>query len=366
MELIVLDKNFIAIDVIDEYESLIWTDRYNKYGDFEMYLPVNVKTLTNIKEDYYLTCKESEHTMIIETIQITSDKEKGNILKVTGRSLESILDRRVIFAPNNTDVLSFQTLILFLISEHFVNAMPQRIVSNLILRTIVNAALDVSVPAGQYFTKELYDVVSELCQMYGVGFKIILEDTNFVFSLYIGTDRSYSQTSNPFVVFSPNFDNVLDSNYIQSTSNLKTTALVLGALRLEDPDNGITNPNGNRESAMAWLTENGGQGIYRREIFTDAGDIKQTASVYSDSAVYEYNQLLVKRGKEVLSQNGLIRAFDGNIDSGSLFVYEEDFFMGDLVQIGNSYGQESRSRVIEMIISEDITGHKIYPTLSTE
>lgn len=35
--------------------------------------------------------------MIVEKIQITSDTEDGNHVTVTGRSLESILDRRIVW-----------------------------------------------------------------------------------------------------------------------------------------------------------------------------------------------------------------------------------------------------------------------------
>ena len=55
--------------------------------------------LDYIKQDYYLQSKESEHVMIVEKIQITSDTEDGNHVTVTGRSLESILDRRIVWGP---------------------------------------------------------------------------------------------------------------------------------------------------------------------------------------------------------------------------------------------------------------------------
>ena len=38
MELVVLDESFRSVAVIDSYKSLIWADRYNEYGDFELYL----------------------------------------------------------------------------------------------------------------------------------------------------------------------------------------------------------------------------------------------------------------------------------------------------------------------------------------
>ena len=42
MEILVLNTNFETVYIVDSFKSMIWTDRYNEYGDFEIYL-----TLTN-------------------------------------------------------------------------------------------------------------------------------------------------------------------------------------------------------------------------------------------------------------------------------------------------------------------------------
>ena len=97
----VLDTDFKAIAVIDLYESFIWTDRYCKYGDFEIYMAMSVEYLEYLKQDYYLINRNSEHVMIIEKIRISSDIEDGGHITVTGRSLESILDRRIIWAKKH-------------------------------------------------------------------------------------------------------------------------------------------------------------------------------------------------------------------------------------------------------------------------
>ena len=83
MELLVLNTAFESIAVVDTYESLIWTDRYNAYGDFEIFFAMDTSLLEYLKEDNYLWLKESEHCMIIEEIKIDSDTEDGNHLIVT-------------------------------------------------------------------------------------------------------------------------------------------------------------------------------------------------------------------------------------------------------------------------------------------
>ena len=52
MELLVLNTDFESIAVIDTYESMIWTDRYNSYGDFEIFFAMDTQLLQYLKEDY--------------------------------------------------------------------------------------------------------------------------------------------------------------------------------------------------------------------------------------------------------------------------------------------------------------------------
>ena len=41
----VMDKEFQTVGVIDVYESLLWTDRFYTYGDFELYTAFDPKIL---------------------------------------------------------------------------------------------------------------------------------------------------------------------------------------------------------------------------------------------------------------------------------------------------------------------------------
>lgn len=48
-----------------------------------------------------------------------------------------------------------------------------------------------------------------------------------------------------------------------------------------------------------------------------------------------------------------------------MFKYGEDFFNGDVVQIANEYGHETRARILEIVMSEDNEGVSLYPTFKT-
>lgn len=183
-----------------------------------------------------------------------------------------------------------------------------------------------------------------------IRFIIVNNNKQFVFKLYAGTDRSYDQSANPYVVFSPKFENIINSNYVESKSALKTVTLVGGE---------------GEGSARKYTTVGGGSGLNRRELFTDARDISSDVGdgvVLSDA---EYTAQLQQRGKEKLAENTDVTSFEGQVETTVMFRYGEDFFNGDVVQIANEYGHETKARIVEIVMSEDEDGNSVYPTFKT-
>lgn len=199
MELIVLDTSLKMLSVLDTFESLIWTERYSAYGDFEVYTSINDSILEILKDDYYLWLKESDQTMIVEDRKIESDAENGNHFTVTGRSLESILERRIIWKQT---ILSgnFQNGIKKLLDENIINPSDaSRKVERLIFEASTDPAITGLTVDAQFTGDNLYDAIKKLCDSKNIGFRIKLSDDNkFVFKLYAGADRSYDQFTNAY------------------------------------------------------------------------------------------------------------------------------------------------------------------------
>ena len=347
MEIFVLNTNFESVAIVDTFESMIWTDRYNAYGDFEIYLPIDSDMLEYLKEDYYLWIKESDHCMIIEDISITSDVENGNYLTITGRSLESLLERRIVWGQK---VLTgnLQDAIETLLNESIISpSITERKIDNFIFQASTDTKITGLTIDAQFTGDDLYSVVKSLCEENNIGFRILLNDTNqFVFSLYSGVDRSYAQTENPYVVFSPNFENIINSNYYTSKANLKNVTLVAGE-----------GEGASRKTAIIGSES----GINRRELFTDARDISSDteSGTLTDA---EYIAKLEARGSKNLTEYTAKTVFEGEVEATRLFKYGEDFFIGDIVQIANEYGHEGRVYISELIISQSEDGVSIYPT----
>lgn len=266
MDITVLNTKFVSIAIIDTYESFIWTDRYSECGDFELYIPIAGSIPWYYRQENMLTIDYSEHIMIIETMEIESDIENGDHLKITGRSLESILDRRIIWGQQTFNG-NLQDGIKTLVEACFINPTDtKRKVENFIFKESTDPAITELTFEAEYLGDNLLEVIEKLCKDYQIGYKITVDDQKqFVFELYAGADRSYSQLNNPYVVFSPEFDNIINSNYLTSTENYKNVVLVAGSGEGAD-----------RKTAT--VGSDTATGLDRRELFTDAGDVGQSSS----------------------------------------------------------------------------------------
>lgn len=356
MNALIMDTNFEFVCVLDDYESFIWSDRYNAYGDMEIYAPVEAVFYQFIKDGYYVCCSESEHVMIVDEIEIDTDVESGNHLTVKGRSLESILERRIIWEQTVLDG-NFQNGIKKLLTDSIISpAIAARKIPNFIFKESTDERITALTVQAQFTGDNLYDSIKALCEANNVGFKVTLNDSfQFVFELYIGTDRSYEQTTVPYVIFSSRFDNIINSNYYESKKDMKNVALVGG--EGEGSERRYTTVNGNGGDDTT-------SGLDRRELFVDARDI---SSKVDDKTLTEeeYTAQLKERGADKLLEVTSVANFEGEVDATQLYVYGRDFFIGDIVEVANEYGKEGRSRVSEVMYTNDTSGISIVPTFTT-
>lgn len=353
MELWVLDKEYKSIDIIDTFNSLIWTDRYYGYGDFELNTACSPYLFSILQKGNHLWCKDSEHLMIIEEREMTANSEDGMTLTVSGRSLESILYRRIVW---NQTILNapLQDCVEKILNENVISPTDsKRKIENFIFqKNEIQSLSEEENIQSQLRGEWVYDAILDMCKEKNIGFKLLrTDDGNFVFSLYEGIDRSYNQIVNPYVIFSSNFDNIEDSSYLDKDTDYKNVVLVAGEGEGSD-----------RKTVEVSLDDKAYSGLDRRETFENASDISSTTESGTVSSQDYLNQLS-QRGKEVLGDSGIYQYFDGTIDTNRVFKYRRDFSLGDIIQLENEYGIESRARITEIIMSHDSEGEKTYPTV---
>lgn len=341
MEISILNKERSTIAIIDEFTSLIWTKRYFSCGDFELYLPASRELLDILKLGYYVQRDDDNSGMIIETIQLTTSSESGDNIIVKGRSLESLVARRIFVRQTIFDD-TLQEVVRKAIYDNFIIVEPpttsNRQIDGFIIGEICTASESIK-------TQVSYDNVAEwlesLCTAYGYGWRVIFNSNNeFEFQLYKGKEVS--------VVFGPEYDNLLSSEYVESIENYKTFARVAG--------------EGEGKNRKKWgidLTHT--SNIDRYELYVDARDISSNDGEISFS---DYNKLLDERGREKLKECGATRAFSGEVEPEISFEYKKDYNLGDIVTVENGYGISSTPRIIEITESWDSSGKKLIPTFT--
>lgn len=335
--------------MIDYHKSGIWTPRYYDVGDFEIYVESTPHTISVLQKGNYVTRPDSTMACIIEKVQATTDTENGKYLIVTGRSLQSILGRRIIWRQTNL-AGTVEDCIRQLINENIINpSVPDRKVEGF---TLAEKAGFTETVEMQVTGDNLLDVVKDLCQTYEYGFDVNFDDAmRFVFRLYKGIDRSYNQSVNPYVVFSPDFDNIRSSTYTSDKTDYKNVALVAGE------GEGV-------ERKM--VSVGSAAGLTRYELFVDARDLSTNAGTEEEITQEEYNRQLAQRGDESLAAAVVQESFEGEVEPAVNYIYGQDYFLGDIVQVENEYGIQNTPRVTEVIECEDENGYTATPTFAVE
>jgi hypothetical protein len=231
MEFRILNKNFIDLVLLDRYESLLWVDRYNECGDFELYTPPTDELIEACQLGNYIYSKDSEHLMIIEHVELTQSFDEGKKIIIKGRSIESILDRRILwyktqFRKNLEDGIRQ-------ILDYSIITAPDdadRKIDNFVFEYSNDPAINEYIVDKEFdIGTDLLTVISELCKVVNLGFKITLNSNNqFVFKLYRGANRSYSQYTNPWVVFSNRFENLITNQFTDDFKEYKNTVRTIG------------------------------------------------------------------------------------------------------------------------------------------
>lgn len=374
MDLMVLDAKYDAIAVVDAFKSAIWTVRFNSTGDFELYLPATLKNVDIFKEDRYLWRRDSDRLMIISSITIETDADDVPMLTVTGESLESILKRRVI-ADYTTVKGNLQNAIRSILNAAIISpSVSARRIPNFIFKASTDPAITNLTVEETYFHGEtVYDVVEALCMEQKIGFRVLPHgEGGFEFELYAGTDRSYDQSANPHVVFSPSFENLLGSRYIKTFDNYKNVCCSIGVWReditVEGTDgegNAVTQTTSVEHNVTTWATRDSKtpEGLARRETFLDNNSLDSSNGTTGSQSYWE--SVAQTKGKEDLQQYELTTAIDGELHGEWQWEYGKDYFLGDKVQVINEFKMEATSYISEIVFSADDTGERVIPTFTS-
>lgn len=364
MDLVTLDANNQPLKLIENYDSLIWTERFNTVGDFELQAGDSATFLSLLPEGTRVSLRESNIAMVVETHKIERKKNQPQKITITGRAFESILDRRVALlsvVANSADWRLSGAKIPSDIAWYIINQIC--VVGSLDANDIFPAAMVVFPAPADYLTNSgpskifsvakgnLLTTVLNLLQtrakadattspatpvLLPKGIKAVRPaagSTAISVQMYFGTDRSAT------VYFDATRDLLDDGTYLFSKRGSADTAYIIGA---------STAAKLNKAAAAT-------SGLARRVVLVDGISSGETVAA-----------TLQTQGEQSLTEAPETVIFDGSINQDlSPYKYNVDYFLGDTVKLVGDYGLSQLAMVTEYIRSEDQTGTKSYPTLAT-
>lgn len=318
MDLEVYSRDLVFLGIVDNFEVLKWHRKYYTAGVFELTCALTPNNLELLKKENIIY-KSDREAGFIHYRNIKLNREGKEVLYIKGSFLTALIDRRIIWNQTcfNGKV---EELYRKIINDNCIN--PSDIDRKISLLKLADSKNYLDNITYQNSYGNVLVELESLAMTTGIGYRINMnyETLQMEFEVYKGLDRTDTQNINSRALFSRQYENILEQDYIESVGDYKNVALVLGA------DQGA-----NRKETIVGV----GSGLDRYEMYVDARDIQNiryennTEINIPDS---EYIPMLAQRGKEKLEDHKSIETFDSvvNVNQENLR-YKKDFDLGDIV-----------------------------------
>ena len=345
IELNVFDLNFNRIGEISEYKELEIDRQYTKVSTLTLRVGTSKEMIELLRHDNILTTKDNvNYGYIIQNFFYTDEAETE--IEIHAYSLNWILSWRSIitqqyYSGNVEDVIK-----AFINSNCINLSDAKRIIPN--LRLAANSGINITTESSA-FGKNVDEHCFEICNAHDMTFDVLMNyvDKKYEVVTWQGEDRSTLQSINLPVIFSKEFDNIINQKYTSSKTDFKTTAIVAG----EDWYD---------EGRLTVLVNDERSGFNRRELFIDSSLGSEFTDDEGDSVSLseeEYLEVLRKEGTETLADYQITETFESEVDMYSQFVYGADYGLGDKVSVRNDeIGRILHARVISATLTSNREG----------
>lgn len=376
---------------LEGYSSLIWTERFNTPGEFEL-ITTYLTEYKDILPGVLLSLSDTYEVMLVESRNIRRNPEGYDELVIAGRSVAFIIDERIIWAPSSGPLLmpriySSLGMGLVLLWNTLVNAGAADAVyttdrpialyqDSPIPGVVITDSSGGGTPEDAKFSVSIGQagpMIREYLDQDKAGLRIIRPsdqpDTQIVtvnttngaskgqvtrtfgsaddklrFDVYRGVNRSQNQAVNTPVIFSFDAGHLVQGEIIDSDADFITTQIMTSP------------PSYMNASKTTYSHPGAGFSIKIRHI--DAKSILDGL----DSADIP-NVVRQFRAKYWAAHTGRAYA-DGEAGSGSPYQYKRDYGLGDTVTL--RVGEVTQDVFIsEHTRAEDLSGDRGYPTFET-
>ena len=358
--LTVLSSLLVPLGLINQFTALTWTSRTTTFGGFELWCPMLPENSELLRPDNLLWIGGDE-LGVIETIQKSTDEQGGTTLQVSGRFIESWLERRIIWGQySGTEVVSNH--LRNLVTMNAISPSdPKRKIPNLTL-AVGQSPLGPSVSFSDSYSN-LWTTALELANANSLFLRVKADvpKGELRFTILKGTNRSVEQSILPAVVLSTDLSDILTDSYTLDATSWCNMSLVAGA------GEGIQRKTSEVNGSLS--------GLSRRELFVDARDLQDYEEVITSEgttrvpiATSVYDGMLQERGKSKLGEVPLVESFDANIRMYGPRAYEYgvDYFLGDRITMQDpNLGIQVSTEISEVQQSWDENGYSLSLVLGT-
>lgn len=333
------DTTFDSIGEVNQYESLIWPDKFNGFGTFELWAPITDENSQYFKKGNILWCG-GDNAAVVEIVKSEIDENGTKTYNVKGRTLEMLLTTRIIWGTYNAVNKDASTAMYEIVNQNCVNPSNAN-------RKIPYLKLAEDLKFGGKITYqktggEVYDSLSTIASTYDLGFSVLFKPKTkeLIFEVVEGVDRTVEQSTNDPVEFSTELEDLLSSSYYTNDQDVKNVAFVQGE-----------GSGSSRKSVISGEADSKGFG--RRELYVDARDLQSTSvdenGEKQNLSPTEYTQVLTQRGDDKLSECKTTETFEAQIRVFGDVQYEfgVDYKKGDKVTV--------RDEQLNVVVSARIT-----------
>ena len=317
---------------------------YYEAKEFQIDCRATKENLAAVKKGQYVKIPNRPYIWIIVSVEYTYDAHGTRKISAKGYDAKWLLKKRLTLAydelpyelPNDIASAVYKLVNRNLGSE----ASDARKIPNF---NVELSSTTETIESTQATRTNLLEFVNNLLKTYKYGSIVTFEGGAFHYRIFKGNDKRES------VKFSQSFDNLLSSRYYTNDENQATYALVVSKIDdIDYQEQYHTGKNGLDRSEI--LIESNLSTKYTDE----NGEEKEVAPTSN-----KYKQWQQEEGKTKLTEHITVEEVSGEIDiENSIYQFESDFFLGDIVGIQDEYfNLYSTARILKITIKQDAKGY---------
>lgn len=356
------NTTFLAEDLVEGYETLIWTERYDVAGEFLLTTAKIEETMALLPLDSFVAVVDSEEIMRVENHLITENEDGIEILEVSGRTFETVYETRTTLQTNTTGS-AFSPITNPTTGENngsyynsnVANTAEYALNLHKFLQFRMDARDDLTphvarvwagtttgAAASKYLNRgDAYEVALNLCKEEGLGIKNKRPQAPYMAGIGVITYIYEGKDKTATVVLDTKAGHFKKAKYLFSTKNHYNVAYVASQKNFRQ---------------VIASGASGYTGLARRVALLEYPEITQTGSAV--------NAALDARGRSFLAKHKKAKFVEGEVSSSIPYKYNVHYALGDLITCRGKYGSSGTMQVTEYVRIDDKTGSKSYPLLS--